>query len=193
MPSVRRSPKSISITGIMYDRIFEIPVLKKSNENKVYLNASTFVSLNTPEIINKSPVSILKNGFIYFTNLKFVLFTFCPKIQIILRWITGHIIETALPGDDGRCVISGYRTTYGAPFNRIDELVIGDLIYLETFKGEIFTYVVTDLIVVNPADVYILEGDSKKELLLSACESKYSAAKRLVVISELIRIYNFNY
>ena len=123
-----------------------------------------------------------------------------PKIE--LDWIVnegtdtqtlkkgpGHIIETVLPGDDGRCVISGHRTTYGAPFNKIDLLEPGDLIYLETSKGSVFTYAVMELIVVNPTDVYIIEGDSKKELILTACEPKYSAAKRLVVISELIHIY----
>ena len=64
-----------------------------------------------------------------------------PKIE--LDWVVnegtdvntlkkgpGHIIETELPGDDGRCVISGHRTTYGAPFNKIDLLEPGDLIYL---------------------------------------------------------------
>lgn len=125
-----------------------------------------------------------------------------PKIEV--EWIVnegtdtqtlkkgpGHIIETVLPGDDGRCVISGHRTTYGAPFNRIDELEPGDIIYLETFKGEIFTYAVRELIVVNPTDVYILEGDSKRELLLTACEPKYSAAKRLVIFSELVMLYDF--
>jgi len=44
----------------------------------------------------------------------------------------GYIIGTSLPGQPGRCAIAGHRTTYGAPFNRIDELEDGDIIYLET-------------------------------------------------------------
>ena len=125
-----------------------------------------------------------------------------PKIE--LEWIVnegsdtktlkkgpGHIIETVLPGDIGRCVISGHRTIYEAPFNKIDELGIGDLIYLESLNKEIFSYAVTNLIVVNPQDVYILDGSLKKELLLTTCEPEYSAAKRLVVIAELINIYEF--
>src|SRR5665648_158035 len=56
-----------------------------------------------------------------------------PKINV--EWITnegsdvpdlkkgpGHIPQTPLPGEPGRCTLSGHRTTYGAPFNRIDEL-----------------------------------------------------------------------
>src|SRR4030042_7217633 len=101
----------------------------------------------------------------------------------------GHIEETPLPGDNGRCTISGHRTTYGAPFRRIDELEKGDLIYLETINGELFTYAVTGIEIVNPKDVYILDGTYKKELLLTTCEPEYSAVKRLVVIAELVNLY----
>jgi len=100
-----------------------------------------------------------------------------------------HIEETPLPGDIGRCAISGHRTTYGSPFLRVDELRYGDLIYLETIGGEIFTYVVTGQNIVNPRDVYVLEGFYKKELLLTTCHPKYSAAKRLTIIAELVNLY----
>jgi len=123
-----------------------------------------------------------------------------PKID--LEWIVnegvdtktlregpGHIPETPLPGDAGRCTISGHRTTYGAPFNKIDTLENGDLIYLETIKGELFIYAVTGLEIVKPKDVYILEGTNKKELLLTSCYPEYSAAERIILISELLNIY----
>jgi len=123
-----------------------------------------------------------------------------PKID--LEWVVnegsdrqtlyegpGHIIDTPLPGDVGRCTFSGHRTTYGAPFNRIDDLMEGDLIYLETIKGEVFTYAVTGLEVVYPKDVYILEGSEKRELLLTSCYPEYSAAERIILISELVNIY----
>ncbi|MBA7586924.1 hypothetical protein ES708_28931 [subsurface metagenome] len=123
-----------------------------------------------------------------------------PKID--LEWIVnegtdrqtlkegpGHIIDTPLPGDDGRCTISGHRTTYGAPFNKIDELIEGDLIYLETIKGKTFVYAVTGMEMVDPKDVYILEGTDKRELLLTSCYPEYSAAERIILISELINIY----
>jgi len=123
-----------------------------------------------------------------------------PKID--LEWVSyegsdtqtlkqgpGHIIETPLPGDVGRCTISGHRTTYGSPFSRIDELVYGDLIYLETINGEIFTYMVTGQNIVNPEDVYVLEGSYKKELLLTTCHPKYSASKRLIIVAELLNLY----
>ena len=101
----------------------------------------------------------------------------------------GHIPETPLPGDTGRCTISGHRTTYGSPFRKIDELEDGDLIYLETVKGEIFIYVVMGQEIVKPKDVYILEGTDKRELLLTSCYPEYSAVERIILISELINIY----
>ncbi len=123
-----------------------------------------------------------------------------PKIE--MEWIVnegadtktlkkgpGHIPETPLPGDTGRSTISGHRTTYGSPFKRIDELEDGDLIYLETSKGELFIYAVTGLEIVKPQDVYILEGTGKRELLLTSCYPEYSASERIILISELIEIY----
>ncbi len=102
----------------------------------------------------------------------------------------GHIPETPLPGDTGRCTISGHRTTYGSPFRRIGELEDGDFIYLETFKDRKLIYVVTGQEIVGPEDVYILAGTDKKELLLTSCHPEYSAAERLIIISELIKIYS---
>ncbi|GAH56765.1 unnamed protein product, partial [marine sediment metagenome] len=71
-------------------------------------------------------------------------------------------------------------------FNKIDELVKGDLIYLETIKGKVLTYAVTELEVVDPRDVYILEGSDKKELVLTSCYPEYSAAERIILIAELV-------
>lgn len=123
-----------------------------------------------------------------------------PKIEV--EWIAiegadvptlkkgpGHIPETPLPGEQGRCTLSGHRTTYGAPFNRIDELKKGDLIYLEALNGNQYVYKVTSFQIVKPTYVEILNGTDKKELLLTTCYPEYSAKERLVVISELINIF----
>ena len=101
----------------------------------------------------------------------------------------GHIKETPLPGEVGRCTISGHRTTYGSPFEKLDELKQGDLVYIETVKGGVFIYVVTGQQIVVPTDIYILEGSGKRELVLTTCHPKYSAAKRLIIIAELLDLY----
>jgi len=104
----------------------------------------------------------------------------------------GHIPETPLPGGIGRCTISGHRTTYGAPFNRIDELKKDDLIYLEALNGNKYIYKVKSFQIIKPDFVEILNGTDKKELLLSTCFPEYSAKERLVVIAELVMIFPFN-
>ena len=103
----------------------------------------------------------------------------------------GYEAFTPLPGDVGRSTISGHRTTYGAPFFRLDELENGDLIYLETINNELLTYTVTGMEIVLPTDVWILEGTGKKELVLSTCTPKYSAARRLIIIAELLEVFSF--
>src|SRR5215208_7121913 len=45
-----------------------------------------------------------------------------------LRKGPGHYPETPLPGAPGTTAIAGHRTTYGAPFRRIDQLGGGDRI-----------------------------------------------------------------
>ena len=103
----------------------------------------------------------------------------------------GYEALTPLPGDMGRTTISGHRTTYGATFNRLDELENGDLIYLETINDELLTYIVTGMEILRATDVWILEGTYKKELLLTTCHPKYSAARRLVIIAELLEVFPF--
>src|SRR6476469_2069049 len=55
-----------------------------------------------------------------------------------LKWLKegpGHFPSTPLPGQAGNAAIAGHRTTYKAPFNRIDELQPGALITVTTLQG----------------------------------------------------------
>jgi sortase A len=103
----------------------------------------------------------------------------------------GHYPETPLPGQQGNAAIAGHRTTYGAPFNRVDELQPGDEIVVETVQGE-FQYLVTDTegdgngyLVVSPSQVEVLDDFGDDRLTLTACHPKYSARQRIVVVAEL--------
>lgn len=96
----------------------------------------------------------------------------------------GHYPETPLPGQEGNAAIAGHRTTYGAPFNRIDELVAGDEILVETVQGD-FRYLVTEQLIVSPSAVDVLEDKGDNRLTLTACHPKYSARQRIVVVAEL--------
>lgn len=118
-----------------------------------------------------------------------------PKIgvdKIVVEGVTlvdlkkgpGHYPQTPLPGQEGNAAIAGHRTTYGAPFNRIDELVAGDEIFVETVQGE-FRYLVTEQLIVSPSQVEVLEDKGDNRLTLTACHPKYSARQRIVVVAEL--------
>lgn len=100
-----------------------------------------------------------------------------------LRRGPGHYPSTPLPGQAGNAAIAGHRTTYGAPFNRIDELVAGDEIIAETTQGR-FRYLVREHRIVDPSEVSVLTGTGRDQLTLTACHPRYSARQRIVVIAE---------
>ena len=96
----------------------------------------------------------------------------------------GHYPQTPLPGQEGNAAIAGHRTTYGAPFHRIDELKPGDEIIVTTVQGE-FTYEVAETLIVSPTQVDVLDDKGDNRLTLSACHPKYSARERIIVVSKL--------
>lgn len=105
----------------------------------------------------------------------------------------GHYPGTPLPGQAGNAAIAGHRTTYGAPFHRIDELVPGDVINVATPQGG-FTYRVLPApdnpelgwYAVKPNQVEVIGDFGDNRLTLTACHPKYSARQRIIVHAELI-------
>lgn len=97
----------------------------------------------------------------------------------------GHYPETRMPGEKGNAALAGHRTTYGAPFNRIDELQTGDPILVTTTTGS-FRYEVMEKMVVTPEDVWVLDPTEDSRITLTTCHPKYSAAQRLIVIGRLV-------
>jgi len=103
-----------------------------------------------------------------------------------LREGPGFYIGSTLPGEAGTCAVAGHRTTYGAPFNRLDELEEGDEIFLETDGNEEFTYIVTGKKAVIPTDMSVLENTDYPTLLLTTCTPKYFSTRRLVIFARII-------
>lgn len=91
---------------------------------------------------------------------------------------------TPVPAAPGNTTIAGHRTTFGAEFNRIDELVPGDDIFLDSVAGTT-AYTVSAQQVVDPMDtsVALQFGDSR--LTLSTCNPKFSARTRLIVTAKM--------
>lgn len=96
----------------------------------------------------------------------------------------GHYPKTSMPGELGNVVISGHRTTYGAPFYRLDELQVGDEIRLTDREG-VYVYYVSERKVVLPTDVSVIAPFTDARLTLTTCEPRFSAKKRLIIVAML--------
>lgn len=109
-----------------------------------------------------------------------------------LRKGPGHYPGTAMPGQVGNFVVSGHRTTYGAPFGDLDRLRVGDPIVLET-RGGWFVYRMARREIVAPTAIDVIEpvpehpgvAAISAALTFTTCNPKYSARQRLVIFGRL--------
>ena len=97
----------------------------------------------------------------------------------------GHYPDTKMPGETGNAALAGHRTTYGAPFNKLDDLVAGDAITVTTRAGT-FRYDVMEKRIVTPDEVSVLDDTPDSRLTLTTCHPMYSAAERLIIIAQLV-------
>ncbi len=110
-----------------------------------------------------------------------------------LRAGAGHYPNTPLPGEVGNVGIAGHRTTYGRPFNRVDELAAGDEIWLITPVGD-HRYVVSEPDpdvgenpwITTPDDWGVVAASDEALLTLTSCHPKGSAQQRIIVRAELV-------
>jgi sortase A len=101
-----------------------------------------------------------------------------------LRNGPGHYPGTPLPGQQGTVAIAGHRTTYLAPFRKLNELRPGDQLVLEMPYGR-FVYSVEQTRIVKPNAVWVTKSVGYPRLVLTACHPLYSASKRIVVFAKL--------
>jgi sortase A len=106
--------------------------------------------------------------------------------QEALRAGAGHYPETALPCGTGNVAIAGHRTTFGKPFNRLDEVAIGAEITLETPVGTCRYRVNEAATIVTPDQVEVVAPTDTPRLTLTTCHPKGSARQRLVLSADLV-------
>ncbi|HEX7134579.1 MAG TPA: class E sortase [Iamia sp.] len=106
--------------------------------------------------------------------------------QAALRAGAGHYPETTLPCGSGNVAIAGHRTTFGKPFNRLDEIPPGAEITLETPVGTCTYKVREAAFVVTPDDVRVAAPTDTPQLTLTTCHPKGSARERLVLQADLM-------
>lgn len=114
--------------------------------------------------------------------------------QAALRDGVVHYPETALPGEAGNMYVFGHSSDliwspgdYKTVFALLPKVQEGDKVYVTNVKGDVFTYIVTDTFVVNPADKSVL-GQFNFERSMLTVQTSYplgTALKRYVVQAEL--------
>ena len=122
-----------------------------------------------------------------------------------LRRGPGAYTDRAGPGERGNFVVVGHRTTYGAPFYDIDDILPGDLVHVTAPDGQRFTYRILEgdsdvspgARLVRPSDLWVLNPDplnmgQGNYLTLISCHPRFSAAQRIIVFGELVGTAELN-
>jgi sortase A len=99
----------------------------------------------------------------------------------------GLFAGSPLPGQLGNVAIAGHRTTFGAPFGRVNELAKGDRIVMKTSRDE-FVYLVTGApTIVKATDVDVIRtvDPARAILTLVTCHPKWTSENRMIISAEL--------
>jgi sortase A len=97
---------------------------------------------------------------------------------------------SALPGQGETVGIAGHRTTYLAPFRKLNELDSGDQIEVEMPYAS-FTYEVEKVEIVDPNEISVVKNVGYERIVLTACHPLYSAAQRIVAFGKLSEVSLF--
>ena len=114
------------------------------------------------------------------------------KRDILDRLGIGHYESTAMPGAIGNFAVAGHRTTYGKPFNRVEELQVGDALVVRT-ESTWYVYRVTSTEIVSPSAVEVIDPvpgspgavPTVAQMTMTTCHPLFSARQRFIVHAEL--------
>jgi sortase A len=99
----------------------------------------------------------------------------------------GRDLRTYMPGQGQLVYVAGHRTTYLAPFSRIDRLRRGDPVTLE-LPYATFSYRITVHKVVAATDLAVLKSPGHELLALQACHPRFFATHRYLAYARLVRV-----
>ncbi|MFA5927168.1 MAG: sortase [Patescibacteria group bacterium] len=98
-----------------------------------------------------------------------------------------HINGTAMPGEKGNVFVTGHSSDlpwnkgdYKAIFALLDKVVVGDLVQLR-YQNKDYIYKVSEIKVVEPSDLSVMESTDKPILTLMTCTPVGTTLRRLVV------------
>ena len=91
-----------------------------------------------------------------------------------------------MPGEGHLVYVAGHRTTYAAPFSRIDEIATGDRVTVDVPYGT-FAYTVTRTRIVPSSELSILRSAGREVLALQACHPRFRATHRFIAYAKLAK------
>ena len=99
----------------------------------------------------------------------------------------GRYLGSAMPGEGELVYVAGHRTTYGAPFSRIDKLRKGDRVFVELPYGMI-EYAITGHRIVAATQTSVLESKGYEQLALQACHPRFFATERYIAYATPVNV-----
>jgi sortase A len=99
----------------------------------------------------------------------------------------GRDERTYMPGQDKLVYVAGHRTTYSAPFSKIDAIRPGDAIRVQ-MPYATFVYRATKHDIVVATDLSVLRSPKHELLALQACHPRFFASHRYIVWGKLVSV-----
>jgi sortase A len=99
----------------------------------------------------------------------------------------GRELHTFMPGENELVYVAGHRTTYLAPFAKINELRPGDTVTFE-LPYATFRYEITGHRIVTADDLAVLRSHHHEQLALQACHPRFFATHRYIAYAKLVRV-----
>lgn len=104
----------------------------------------------------------------------------------------GHYPDTQMPGELGNFAIAAHRSAYGGGMHLINELRVGDPIYVQTADGY-YTYRFRSLSYVEPTDIDVIApvpdapdaAPTDRIITLTSCNPLYSTDERIIAYGVL--------
>jgi sortase A len=96
----------------------------------------------------------------------------------------GQYVGSGRPGRAGNVVLSGHNDIYGEPFRYLDRLKPGDEILVST-ERQVYTYIVSEVRVVEPTDVWVMAPTDHAQVTLISCYPYRVNTRRIVVFADL--------
>ena len=93
-----------------------------------------------------------------------------------------------MPGEGELVYVAGHRTTYGAPFSRIDKLRKGDRVFVELPYGTLEYAITRPPDRRGDADSPCSKSKGHEQLALQACHPRFFASHRYIAYAKPVAV-----